>query len=161
MGGHRARAAVPALLIALALAAGCSSQPASGPNTPAPTVTPASPASPNGTGSPTGNVCTAFADLKTAVGGLATISAGNGALAQIEQNVADIRAKLNTFVVTAQGQFGPQTTQLRTTLSNLEIAIRAAAASPNATTISSVATSVGDVVASYNSLQAAVQTRCG
>src|SRR5215467_3415493 len=155
MGALRAARAATALVISVALAAGCASGSGKTTNTPSPTV------APKATGSPTAAVCTAAADLKTAVGGLASINVGRGALTSVQQTLTDINTKLNEFTTAAHGQFGQQTTQLRTAVSNLQTAVTAASASPNISTIASVATRVGDVISAYNSLKLAITTACG
>jgi ABC-type glycerol-3-phosphate transport system substrate-binding protein len=154
MGGFRPARAVPALLIAAALLAGCSSGAGSAPTTP--TTAGTSPSA-----SSTAAVCVAAADLKTAIGGLASINVASGGLSSVQQALDNVKTKLDAFQAAARSDFGPQATQLRTALSNLQTALATATTSPNVSTMASVATSVGDVISSYNSLKIAVATRCG
>ncbi|HKD98061.1 MAG TPA: hypothetical protein VKB69_10715 [Micromonosporaceae bacterium] len=156
MGGFRVARAVPALMIAVALAAGCSSGSNSSPSTPA---TP--PSTPSPTATATGAVCAAASDLKTAVNRLASINVASGGLSSVQAALADVSAKLDAFQAAAHNDFGPQVSAMRNALSKLRTALASASGSPSVSTIAGVATSVGDVVASYNSLRASVATVCG
>jgi hypothetical protein len=148
------------------LVAGCSS---GGGSTASPTSTastaaasgssPSGPAS-GGASSGTPAYCAAANKLKTSVQALGSLSVASG-LSGVQTAIDNIQTSLNEFQSSAQSQFGPQIQRMRTSLSDVESAIRAAGASPNASSVTSIGTSAAAVVAAYDSLQKAISSRCG
>jgi phage host-nuclease inhibitor protein Gam len=104
--------------------------------------------------------CQSYDKLKASIQTLTTLSPNSG-IAGIQGALNNIQTSLNEFTAAAQSQFGPQTTQLRTSLDSLKKAVQAATATPSSTNISAAATAAGGVVGAYTALQSAVGNRCG
>lgn len=105
--------------------------------------------------------CPAADDLKTSVSDLRNINVVSGGVAAIQQAIAKIQTNLNAFQAAAQSQFGPEITQLRTSLSGVQTALQSAKGNLNISSITAIATSVAGVVGSYNTLHSAISSRCG
>ncbi len=165
-----ARTSAGVLLVALAftaaLVAGCSSSGNPSPTSAPGTSTAATSPGGTGTGSSGGAsagkpaFCDAANKLKASVGALGSLSVSSG-IAGLQTAIDNIQTSLNEFQAAAQSQFGPEVQQMRTALSDVQAAIRAAGASPSSSSITAIGTSAAAVVAAYTALQKAIATRCG
>jgi len=143
---------VPALIVAAGLAACSSATPVSSPSPSAP---------PPVSASPSGDLCTSWNDLKTAVSDLQKIDVVAGGTNAIQTALADVQTKFDAFHNAARDQFSPQIQQMSDALSKLQQAVQAMAASPGIATIGSAVIAVSAVVTAFTALQTAVSTRCG
>jgi hypothetical protein len=161
-GATSARAMMAALALIGALVAGCSN----GTSTPTPTPTPGattaptSPAGGGGASSGTPAYCAAANKLKASVGALGSLSVSSG-LTGVQTAIDNIQASLTEFQTAARSQFGPQIQQMRTALSDVKSAIRAASASPSTSSATAIGTAAAAVVAAYTALQKEISSRCG
>jgi len=143
---------VPALIVAAGLAACSSATPVSSPSPSAP---------PPVSASASGDLCTSWNDLKTAVSDLQKIDVVAGGTNAIQTALADVQTKFDAFHNAARDQFSPQIQQMSDALSKLQQAVQAMAASPGIATIGSAVIAVSAVVTAFTALQTAVSTRCG
>jgi hypothetical protein len=143
----------------LAAIAGCTSSGGVGGSSPLPSA----PTSAQGSPQPSGSadaVCAAADQLKASIQSLTTLNSSSD-LTQLQTTINNIETSLNNFASTAQSEFGPQTTALKTAVSNLKAAINAAGPNPGSSQVNAITTAAAGVVSAYTSLQQAVSARCG
>jgi hypothetical protein len=152
VGKRRVRTVLPALaLIATGLVAGCSSTDAvSGSSAPSPSAAASTPA-----------YCAAASQLQTSIKDLRSLNVITGGVSAVQAAVTKIQTNLNAFQTAAKDQFGPEITQLRTSLSTVQKAVSAAASNVNVSTLTAIATSIPAVLSSYSALQKAITSHCG
>jgi hypothetical protein len=153
-----------ALVVLAALLAGCSgvtsatqSRGAESAATPTPSVPASLP--PSSPGEPA--YCAPMRQLEADVRALGSPSVVAGGLSAVQQGVDKILADLNAVQAAAQADFGPQATNLRTSLTSLKTALQNVQSDLSTDTVSAVVTAAASVVASYGALRDAVANRCG
>ena len=155
VGKRRVRTVLPALaLIVTGLVAGCSStNTATGPS-------PSSAASPSASASKPA-FCAASDQLQTSIKDLRSLNVITGGVSAVQTAITKIQTNLDAFQTAAKDQFGPQIADLRTSLSNVQKAVSAAASNVSVSTLTAIATSIPGVVTSYTTLQKAITSQCG
>jgi hypothetical protein len=116
----------------------------------------AAPAAP----SPTPAVCQDAAALRASVKTLTHVQVGQGMGDEIKSDLADARAKLNTFRTQAHGRWQSQTSALSAALDKLQTAVSNLTSNPSASTVSATVTALREVSAAAGSLLSAVGTKC-
>lgn len=139
----------------LAAACGSSGTPAGGSSPPTTSAAP-SPAAP----SPTSALCQDAAALRASIHALTQVNVGQGMGDEIKSDLADVRAKLNTFKTQAHGQWQSQTNALSAALDKLQTAVSNLTASPSASTVSATVSALRDVSAAAGSLLTAIGQKC-
>lgn len=138
----------------LAAACGSSGTPSSG-SSPSTSAAPSSAAP-----SPTSALCQDAAALRASIHTLTDVNVGQGMGDEIKSDLADVRAKLNTFTTQAHGQWQSQTSALSASLDKLQTAVSNLTSNPGASTVSATVTALRDVSAAAGSLLSAVGTKC-
>jgi outer membrane murein-binding lipoprotein Lpp len=136
MIARRCSGAAAALVVAVALLAGC------------------------GSASSTPAVCTDAANLKSAVLSLKDTDVRTGGLSAISDELTKIQQQLDTLKNSAKGQYSTQITDLSNALSGLSSSLGAARDTLNAGTLSALASAAGSVVTAGNNLVTAVSHTC-
>jgi hypothetical protein len=139
----------------LAAACGSSGSPAGGSS---PSTTSAAPSS--AAPSPTSAVCQDAAALRTSIETLTHVTVGQGMGDQITSDLADVKAKLNTLITQAHGQWQSQTSALSASLDELQTAVSNLTSSPSASTVSATVSALRNVSAAAGSLLSAIGQRC-
>jgi hypothetical protein len=145
----------------LATACGSSGTPSSGSS---PSTTSAAPSSaaalPSAAPSPTSAVCQDAAALRASIHTLTDVTVGQGMGDEIKSDLADVRAKLNTFKTQAHGQWQSQTSAVSASLDKLQTAVSNLTSNPGASTVSATVSALRKVSAAAGSLLSAVGTQC-
>jgi hypothetical protein len=144
----------------LAAACGSSGTPSSGSSPSTTSAAPSSAAPSSAAPSPTGAVCQDAAALRASIHTLTDVNVGQGMGDEIKSDLADVRAKLNTFKAQAHGQWQSQTSALSASLDKLQTAVSNLTSNPGASTVSATVTALRDVSAAAGSLLSAVGTKC-
>jgi hypothetical protein len=139
----------------LAAACGSSGTPSSGSS---PSTTSAAPSS--AAPSATSALCQDAAALRASIHTLTDVTVGQGMGDEIKSNLADVKAKLNTFKAQAHGQWQSQTSALSASLDKLQTAASNLTSNPSASTVSATVTALRDVSAAAGSLLSAIGTKC-
>ena len=139
----------------LAAACGSSGTPSSGSS---PSTTSAAPSS--AAASPTSALCQDAAALRASIHTLTGVTVGQGMGDEIKSDLADVRAKLNTFKAQAHGQWQSQTSALSASLDKLQTAVSNLTSNPSASAVSATVTALREVSASAGSLLSAIGTKC-
>jgi hypothetical protein len=113
-----------------------------------------------GCGSSKPAVCSDAAALQKSVQNLKSVSISKGSLTTLRNDISTIQQQLTTLSNSAKGQFAPQISGLRNSLTALRPAVAAATAQPSASTLAAVATTTHSVVQAAGSLQSAVKSTC-
>jgi hypothetical protein len=109
---------------------------------------------------PTSALCQDAAALRASINTLTHLQVGQGMGDEIKSDLADVRAKLNTFKVQAHGQYQSQTSALSAALDKLQTAASNLTSNPSASTVSATVTALREVSAAAGSLLSAVGTKC-
>jgi hypothetical protein len=147
--------AVAAGAALLAAACGSSGTPSGGSS---PSTTSAAPSS--AAPSPTSAVCQDAAALRTSIDTLTHVNVGQGMGDEIKSDLADVKAKLNTLITQAHGQWQTQTSALSASLDKLQTAVSNLTSNPSASTVAATVTALRDVSSSAGSLLTAIGTKC-
>jgi hypothetical protein len=138
----------------LAAACGSSGTPSSG-SSPSTSAAPSSAAP-----SPTSALCQDAAALRASIDTLTHVNVGQGMGDEIKSDLADVKAKLNTLITQAHGQWQTQTSALSASLGKLQTAVSNLTSNPSASTVSATVTALRDVSAAAGSLLSAIGTKC-
>src|SRR5215831_641539 len=125
-----------------------------------PSPTSAAPTSAAPAASPTSALCQDAAALRASIDTLTHVTVGQGMGDEIKSDLADVRAKLNTFKAQAHGQMQSQTDALSASLDKLQTAVSGLTANPSASTVSATVSALRDVSAAAGSLLSAIGKRC-
>ena len=87
-------------------------------------------------------------------------SAGQGALTEVKADLASVKAAATKFATDAKGQWQPQTSALKSSLTSLQTEVQKLAANPSTAGVSSVVAALGQVTTAAEHLFAAVGTDC-
>jgi hypothetical protein len=147
-----ALAAGAGLLVA---ACGSSGAPAGGSS---PSSTSAAPSS--AAPSPTSAICQDAAALRASIETLTHLNVGQGMGDEIKSDLADVKAKLDTLITQAHGQWQSQTSVLSASLDKLQTAVSNLTSNPSASTVTATVTALRDVSSSAGSLLTAIGTKC-
>ncbi len=147
--------AVAAAAALLAAACGSSGTPAGGSS---PSTTSAAPSS--AAPSPASAVCQDAAALRASTDTLTQVNVGQGMGDEIKSDLADVKAKLNTLIAQAHGQWQTQTSALSASLDKLQTAVSNLTSNPSASTVSATVSALRRVSASAGSLLSAIGTTC-
>ena len=147
--------AVAAGAALLAAACGSSGTPAGGSS---PSTTSAAPSS--AAPSPTSAVCQDAAALRASIDTLTHVNVGQGMGDEIKSDLADVKAKLDTLITQAHGQWQTQTSALSTSLGKVQTAVSNLTSNPSASTVSATVSALRDVAAAAGSLFSAIGQRC-
>jgi hypothetical protein len=109
---------------------------------------------------PTSALCQDAAALRASVHTLTHVQVGQGMGDEIKSDLADVRAKLNTFKAQAHGKYQAQTSALSAALDKLQTAVSNLTSNPSASTVSATVTALREVSASAGSLLTAIGTKC-
>ena len=104
--------------------------------------------------------CTAASQLKTSVHNLGNITVNVHDLGSVNTAVSKISSDAKTFASEAKSAYPSQTTALRTSLSGLQAAIKAAQGQPSLTTVAAIVSAVMQVKTSASNLQNAASGKC-
>src|SRR5215471_11435276 len=151
--------AVAAGVAFLVAACGSSGTSTSG-SSPATTSAAPSSAAPSAAPSPTSALCQDAAALRASIDTLTHVTVGQGMGDEIKSDLADVRAKLNTFKAQAHGQMQSQTDALSASLDKLQTAVSGLTSNPSASTVSATVSALRDVSAAAGSLLSAIGKRC-
>ena len=139
------------------LAAACGSNGALyGGSSPSPTSAAPSSAEP----SPTSALCQDAAALRASINTLTHVQVGQGMGDEIKSDLADVKAKLNTFKAQAHGQWQAQTSALSAALDKLQTAVSNLTSNPSASTVSATVSALREVSAAAGTLLTAIGTKC-
>jgi hypothetical protein len=147
--------AVAAGAALLAAACGSSGTPSSASS---PSTTSAAPSS--AVPSPTSAVCQDAAALRASIHTLTHVTVGQGMGDEIKSDLADVKAKLDTLITQAHGQWQSQTSVLSASLDKLQTAVSNLTSNPSASTVTATVTALRDVSSSAGSLLTAIGTKC-
>jgi hypothetical protein len=139
----------------LAAACGSSGTPAGGSS---PSTTSAAPSS--AAPSPTSAVCQDAAALRASIDTLTHLNVGQGMGDEIKSDLADVKAKLNTLITQAHGQWQTETSALSASLGKLQTAASNLTSNPSASTVAATVTALREVSSSAGSLLTAIGTKC-
>ena len=120
----------------------------------------ASPAASSPAASPTSALCQDAAALRASIDTLTHVTVGQGMGDEIKSDLADVRAKLNTFKAQAHGQMQSQTDALSASLDKLQTAVSGLTANPSASTVSATVSALREVSAAAGSLLTAIGKKC-
>jgi hypothetical protein len=79
---------------------------------------------------------------------------------EIKSDLADVKAKLNTLITQAHGQWETQTSALSASLGKLQTAASNLTSNPSASTVAATVTALREVSSSAGSLLTAIGTQC-
>jgi hypothetical protein len=139
----------------LAAACGSSGTPSSA-SSPSTTSAASSSAAP----SPASAVCQDAAALRASIDTLTHVNVGQGMGDEIKSDLADVKAKLNTLITQAHGQWQTQTSALSASLGKLQTAVSNLTSNPSASTVAATVTALREVSSSAGSLLSAIGTKC-
>jgi len=143
----------------LVAACGSSGTSTSG-SSPATTSAAPSSAAPSAAPSPTSALCQDAAALRASIHTLTHVNVGQGMGDEIKSDLADVRAKLNTFKTQAHGQWQSQTSALSAALDKLQTAVSNLTSNPSASTVSATVSALREVSAAAGSLLSAIGQKC-
>jgi hypothetical protein len=146
---------VAAAAALLAAACGSSGAPAGGSS---PSTTSAAPSS--AAPSPAPAVCQDAAALRASIDTLTHVNVGQGMGDEIKSDLTDVKAKLDTLITQAHGEWQTQTSALSASLGKLQTAVSNLTSSPSASTVAATVTALRDVSSSAGSLLTAIGTKC-
>jgi perilipin-4 len=144
----------------LAAACGSSGTPSSGSSPSTTSAAPSSAAPSSAAPGPTSAVCQDAAALRASINTLTHVQVGQGMGDEIKSDLADVRAKLNTFKAQAHGQWQSQTSALSASLDKLQTAVSNLTSNPSASAVSATVTALRGVSAAAGSLLSAIGTKC-
>lgn len=87
-------------------------------------------------------------------------SVGQGALTEVKADLASVKADAAKFATDAKGQWQPQTSALKSSLTSLQTEVQKLAANPSTAGVSSVVAALGQVTTAAEHLFTAVGTDC-
>ena len=105
-------------------------------------------------------MCADVAALRASLDQLRHVNVQPGAVTEITSDLNNVRAALTTLVNNAHGRWQAQTSALSAALSTLKTAVSGLGASPGVSTISGVASALGQVTTAGQSLLAAADKDC-
>jgi hypothetical protein len=146
-GGRLAAACV----VTAVLVTGCSTSSSSSSTTTSPSSSPSVSNS---------AVCADIANLKASIQGLANVSITQNGLSAISDQITKIKQQLQTFQNDAKGQYATQVSDLMNALNSLSSSFDAAKASPSASTLATLASSIRPVITAGQNLVTAVSNTC-
>ena len=149
--------AVAAGAALLAAACGSSGTPAGGSS---PSTASAAPSSAALSPTPAPAVCQDAAALRASIDTLTHLNVGQGMGDEIKSDLADVKAKLNTLITQAHGQWQTQTSALSASLDKLQTAVSNLTSNPSASTVAATVTALREVSSSAGSLLTAIGTQC-
>jgi len=153
--------AVAAGAALLAAACGSSGTPSSGSSPSTTSAAPSSAAAPASSApSATSALCQDAAALRASIHTLTDVTVGHGTGDEIKSDLADVRAKLNTFKAQAHGQWQSQTSALSASLDKLQTAASNLTSNPSASTVSATVSALREVASAAGSLLSAIGTKC-
>ena len=118
----------------------------------------ASPSTP--TTLPAAALCRDAAALRASLSKLTHVTVGMGAAAEISADLAEVKAKLDTFTADAGTQWQAQTTAMKAALAKLSAAAKNLASQPGAATLEAVVNAIGGVTTAAQNLLGAVNAAC-
>ena len=104
--------------------------------------------------------CTDADQLKTSVDHLGKVDVAQNGLSSLKTALDNVATDANTFANEAKTTFASQTNALRTSVSDLKAALKAAVNQPSPASVGTVTTSVTHVKNSATALQNAVKSKC-
>jgi hypothetical protein len=144
----------------LVAACGSSGSPAGGSSPSTTSAAPSSAAPSSAASSPTSAVCQDAAALRASIDTLTHLTVGQGMGDEIKSDLADVKAKLDTLITQAHGQWQTQTSALSASLDKVQTAVSNLTSNPSASTVSATVSALRDVAAAAGSLFSAIGQRC-
>lgn len=141
----------------IAVACGSGGTPSGGGS---PATTPAPAVSPSPTARPTSALCRDAAALRASLDRLTHVSVGAGTAEEINADLSDVKAKLDTLIADAGTQWQAQTSALKSAIGTLQTAVSNLAANPTSSNVSAVVSALGDAATAAQNLLAVVNTSC-
>ncbi|WP_166872232.1 hypothetical protein [Salinibacterium sp. ZJ450] len=105
-------------------------------------------------------VCSAVSSLKASVADVTTVDLNQGALAELQDNLTQVKSDLGKVKDEAKGEYATEIDAVEQASASVGSSVGAAITSPSAQTISDVGTAVQTLGTSLSTLEDAVENTC-